>query len=229
MERPPVNCTEIRSSLPLYVGGDMDVHELESVALHLDQCADCRRQADRAQQARRVLGVLGEGRGGKRSSSEGPDLWGGVRSQLIAEGLLESGPRVVRPLVRPRWWVGGLASAAAAAVLIVTQLRTPGPATSGPATPDAGIELVAAPGAGSGEVSTATAQPEAGGLVPVVATSELAGAAQPAASGGLRRLRPGEPSLLEQSGRPGSSVQPVGAPNDAGNALTGSRKLLRIR
>ena len=120
MERLPETCSEILATLPLFAGYDLEAPEMEAVAAHLERCEGCRDACERARRAREVLGSLrddGEARGAS------PDLWAGVRSQLVTEGLLSSGPRVARPSVSSRWWMGS--AAAAAVVLIVGLLGRP--------------------------------------------------------------------------------------------------------
>ncbi|MFT5050215.1 MAG: hypothetical protein ACI8QZ_001614 [Chlamydiales bacterium] len=124
MERLPETCTEISATLPLFAGYDLEAPEMEAVAKHLERCEECREACDRARRAREVLGTLRSEPGSR--GEPGPDLWDGIRSQLITEGLLESGPRVARPFFSPRWWAGNAAAAAAVVIISFGVLRDSG-------------------------------------------------------------------------------------------------------
>lgn len=118
-----LDCGEVRSSLPLYSGGDL--HPVRHAALdrHLATCAPCRSQAADARRAREALV-----RGLERDRVGGVDLWPALRSALASEGVLPAAriPRIadaprsgatVRAgrRVDPRWrWlpIGTLAAAA---------------------------------------------------------------------------------------------------------------------
>jgi len=219
MDRLPETCTEICATLPLFAGYDLEAPEMEAVAKHLERCQGCREACDRARRAREVLGTLRSDPGPRGES--GPDLWGGIRSQLITEGLLKSGPRVARPFTSPRWWVGSAAAAAAVLLLSLGALRDfgAGPTTDQPAgapaagpgpvasadltnTPEQDLARVKTPAAESGparipaEVSLVGhgTTPGRRNPVPVVPAN------QPARSlGKLRRLEPGELGLYEQA------------------------------
>jgi len=89
MRDHPEACSEIRSHLPLYVGGDLDAPVLSAVAEHLQGCDACREVLRGAESARNVMAVtLGPPPGLK--DGQGLDLWPGLREQLRAEGLFTS-------------------------------------------------------------------------------------------------------------------------------------------
>lgn len=124
MASPSDKCSEIRFALPLYVGGDLDPEELGTVREHLADCAPCRAHEERARVARELLVA----RAGTGFTGDTPSLWEGVRTALVAEGLLAGapvsrspvsrspvsrriGPRPLAP--RSRWVIGSAAAAAA--------------------------------------------------------------------------------------------------------------------
>lgn len=189
-----MSCNEAREKLPLYVGGDLDREVQETLRSHLERCADCHRQVQEAVAARRELVLAFR----ERVQGEKPDLWTGIRAQLVAEGriLEDAGGRPVRPLrapeslvrvPRPLRWSRALAPLAAAAmVLFVLQLsgvfsELPGGKPARPAqTPREGGNLVVAP----------TAPPAApGGLIQVDAREPLS---MPALFRPVRGSRPAQ-------------------------------------
>ena len=120
-----MSCTEAREKLPLYVGGDLDREVLETLRSHLERCADCHRLVQESVAARRELVLSFR----ERVQGPKPDLWSGIRAQLVAEGriLEDAGGRPVRPLGSPETlaraprtlrWSRALAPLAAAAVLL---------------------------------------------------------------------------------------------------------------
>lgn len=127
-----MNCTEAREKLPLYVGGDLDREVLETLRSHLERCDECHRMVQQAVQARRELVLAFR----ERTEGPKPDLWSGIRAQLVSEGrILEDGQgRPLRPEFaveagrapargRRLQWTRVLAPlAAAAVVLFVLQL-----------------------------------------------------------------------------------------------------------
>lgn len=163
-----MNCTEAREKLPLYVGGDLDRDVLETLRAHLERCDECHRKVQEAMQARRELVLAFR----ERSQGPKPDLWSGIRAQLVSEGRIledargrpvtpsETFPSRVRTRRAP--WTRVLAPLAAAAlVLFVLQLsgafsELSGKRSLAPATP---------PRDGGGLVAEQT--PVSGGLIRV--------------------------------------------------------------
>ncbi|MFT7677722.1 MAG: hypothetical protein ACI8QC_001705 [Planctomycetota bacterium] len=108
------NCADVRASLPLWVGADLEVTDAALVVAHLDRCADCRDAADRAEDARQALVERLE----VEVDGPVPDLWAGVRA-----GLVESGQIAAPVLAGPGFWasrmaVGGFAAAAALVLML---------------------------------------------------------------------------------------------------------------
>lgn len=115
-----LDCTEVRSSLPLYSGGDLHPSRQAALDRHLATCVDCRLEAARANSAREALV-----RGLERGHAGRVDLWPALRNSLAAEGLISTNgarqpmasPRTL-PQVHPgRRWLS-IAAAAAAALFI---------------------------------------------------------------------------------------------------------------
>lgn len=125
MNTDKMTCGEAREKLLLYVGGDLDADILEAVAVHLERCDECARKAEAGMRARRSLvSALHERQEGARQ----PSLWPGIRSTLLAEGILHEpmANPVLRPLAplgprRARWTLALVPLAAAAALLLVTE------------------------------------------------------------------------------------------------------------
>jgi Putative zinc-finger len=84
MKHPAEICAEVESSLPLYVGGDLETEAITATEAHLADCASC---AARARQAREAHGLLVSA---LKLSTRGPDLWAGVRAVLLDEGVIQS-------------------------------------------------------------------------------------------------------------------------------------------
>lgn len=253
MERLPETCNEILATLPLFAGYDLEAPEMEAVARHLEGCESCRRACDRARNARAVLGSLREPKVGREA---GPDLWSGVRSQLVEEGLLQSGPRVARPFAGSRWWMG---SAAAAALLVVGLLgtreggpwgRSDGPVSEVPVPPvQTAVADTTSDPSGFAASDQATGNDRsgdlgAGGAVSRPAVGELVGQGASAMLGGspgehavlapegshgrpLRRLEPGEHGLYEQAVL--EAARSAASPSQGGGAWNGQRRLLGVR
>jgi anti-sigma factor RsiW len=90
-------CAEIESTLPLYVGGDLEPKALGEVRQHLLGCPRCAERALAARSARRELvSAL------RLDGHPGPDLWAGVRAAVRDEGLFapttSTAPIVAREL-----------------------------------------------------------------------------------------------------------------------------------
>lgn len=110
-------CAEIQSTLPLYVGGDLDTKALSEVRLHLGDCPPCAERALAARAARRdLVAAL------RMEAHAGPDLWAGVRAALAEDGVLRpratAGDQPFAAPVTPRRWSRPLSYAAAAAALL---------------------------------------------------------------------------------------------------------------
>jgi hypothetical protein len=164
-------CSEVRALLPLAVGDDLEQDLAAGVADHLaGGCAEC---SEVLRELTRVRGHLLELP--LRSPAPAVDLWPGVRTALIEEGLVRRGAIVIR---RARFGArGAWLSAAAATLLVAGALWTLRP----------GAESVA-PGAAGGEVAVEH------GVSPTLAPVLAGGPA----AGGLRPLAPGEtPFALE--------------------------------
>ncbi len=184
-------CAEIQSTLPLFVGGDLEAQALAEVRRHLLDCPRCAERALAARNARRELvGAL------RLAARPGPDLWGGVRAALVEEGVL----RPVAPLAaaaraaRP-WWSSWTFLAAAAAAVVVGIAIGSG-WTGGHAAPR------------GGEAQPIAFQPKSSSpSIPVSFVGESdVGPSQPVPDlaqapaeevGGLRRLKPGEHALRD--------------------------------
>lgn len=174
------SCSDVRAALPLWAGGDLEPDENQAVQRHLDLCEGCRGSAELADVSRRELVLQLEGSIGKT-----PDLWSGVRAQLIAEGETSLAP----VLAGPGSWMrrAGIGVAAAAAALLVTV------PLADRLLPERGVTV---PGrAGVGEIADAPSLP--GASRPVVAPMGPL-AVDPGQAGDLsRRLRPLGPNSAE--------------------------------
>lgn len=82
---PSSTCAEVRGEIPLYVGGDLESPALERLEQHLGQCPACREALSRAREACEALrGHLGN----PQLEASCPSFWPGIRSALVAEGIL---------------------------------------------------------------------------------------------------------------------------------------------
>jgi len=82
---PSSTCAEVRGEIPLYVGGDLESPALERLEQHLGHCPACREALSRAKEAREALrGHLGN----PQIGASCPSFWPGIRSALVAEGIL---------------------------------------------------------------------------------------------------------------------------------------------
>lgn len=172
------SCAEVRASLPLWVGADLEATDAALVVAHLDRCAECRDAADLAEEARQGLVQRLE----QEVRGPAPDLWAGVRA-----GLVESG-QIARPvLAGPGFWanrmfVGSLA-AAAALVLMLGMSGRLGGLKENPGAESSGL-------AKAGDVAE-MALPDTG-LIPM--PTRPVSAIRP-----LRRAGLGSPVLLEDA------------------------------
>jgi hypothetical protein len=191
-------CAEIQSTLPLYVGGDLEAQALAEVRLHLVDCPRCAERALSARSARRELVAAL-----RLQARRGPDLWAGVRAALVEEGVLHPHPHVASASARP-WWRSWGAVAAAAAVVCGVWIGAHWPGAD-PAVPRHETQSVAS------EMNIQRPQapitvvdlPPPDSLptpdsLPPPDLAQLPSADSPnAADGGLRRLRPGERQLRD--------------------------------
>ncbi len=116
---------EFESSLPLFVGGDLDPADERAVEGWLVQHPEDQELLDAAARARVVLKEHGQ----RVRAAEVPDLWPGVRRTLGEVGVLPSAAEVRQPTIVAGWNRG---FAAAAALALVTGL---GFLMSDPGTP----------------------------------------------------------------------------------------------
>jgi anti-sigma factor RsiW len=192
-------CAEIESTLPLYVGGDLEPKALGEVRQHLLGCPRCAERALAARSARRELvSAL------RLEGHPGPDLWAGVRAAVRDEGLFAPPapaaarePRVPAHAVpverdRPaaaRGWRSWQLVAAASVAAAVLGLGIGTGLAGDPASPDRTAE----PALPAERGPAATPQvPAPVFTVPVVADD---------GDGvhGLRRLRQGERQMREDA------------------------------
>ena len=152
MKATPETCTDIQAALPLFVGFDLEAHEMEQVSGHLESCSACRALAGRAEAAREVWKTLRD-----EEDRRALDFWSRVRAGLVSEGRLGVEPARRTASAFPL----GLASAAAAAVLFVGLSRLFEPVPTAPASLGA-PQLVAESASSSPAVVTTPAS--TGGL-----------------------------------------------------------------
>lgn len=114
--KPTVNHEALVELLPWYVNESLDETERTHVALHIDQCAECRESVD----------ILAEVRHAMRSGSPAP-----LVPQPDAENLLAALDRDDRGASRRTWqWFATAAAITAVAVVVAWQLGprpTPSP------------------------------------------------------------------------------------------------------
>ncbi|MCK6446369.1 MAG: zf-HC2 domain-containing protein [Planctomycetes bacterium] len=135
----PLNCTEIRALLVLFVGDDLDAAEAARVARHLSECGPCRAEQARWMATRSKLATLRELPNAPGQGTS-PSVWSNVRAELLAEGLIGSARDVGAPPVsssgaplhapvsafdqsRRKTWVPLAAAAAAVVALTLFILR----------------------------------------------------------------------------------------------------------
>ncbi len=192
-----LDCTEVRSALPLYSGGDLHPDREADLDRHLSTCADCRAHAVRASSAREAL--LG---GFERERAGGVDLWPALRGALVEHGALrtDTGPvsgnsareslsRPSAPPVRridPRWRWLLIHTAAAAALLAALWIQR---SASEPGNAQPVTELVAQDPAVHEPLLIDQAAPTSPALV-VTPVKEMHA---------LRRVQPGEPRWSESA------------------------------
>jgi anti-sigma factor RsiW len=123
------DCAEIENSLPLFVGGDLDLPAADEVARHLAGCPACQERERAARKARELMVSAFA-----MSERQGPALWPGVRAGLVREGVLQ--PQVLNAAPRaPRRFRLVPLAAAAAAVLVGVWLARVGFDAGGPFGP----------------------------------------------------------------------------------------------
>lgn len=180
---------EFESSLPLFVGGDLDPADERAVEGWLVQHPEDQGLLDAAERARDVLKEHGQ----RVRAAEVPDLWPGVRRTLGEVGVLSAQP-AQRHGSSVLSWSRGFAAAAALAVATGIGFVMSGPGPGGePAVAPAGLE------------------PLAGGGYGAEADVELVGSRRQGAP--LRRSGPGEEHLIDEAPLvPLWQVLPVGRP-----------------
>jgi anti-sigma factor RsiW len=192
-----LDCTEVRSALPLYSGGDLHPDREAALDRHLSTCADCRAHAVRANSAREAL--LG---GFARERAGGVDLWPALRGALVEQGAIrpgvgpvsvnrtrESVSRPSTPPVRridPRWRWLSIGAAAAAALLAGLWIQR---SVSEPSRAQLVPEMVAQDPSVHEPLFVDPVAPTSPALVVTPVTE----------SHGLRRVQPGEPRWSESA------------------------------
>lgn len=88
---PDQACAEMRAALPLFAGGDLDPEEQATVQQHLDRCPSCALQLAPWVDVRDELARERS----RQDRLEVPDLWQGIRAELVREGRLR--PEVTEP------------------------------------------------------------------------------------------------------------------------------------
>jgi len=198
-------CAEIESTLPLYVGGDLEQKALSEVRQHLLGCPRCAERALAARSARRELvSAL------RLEGHPGPDLWAGVRAAVRDEGLFApptiaaardqrvalhtAQPAALRARAASRGWRSWQIVAAASVAAAVLGLWI-GSGLAGDPTAPRSAEPSLLAGGGRATTPHLTALPHGPApelIVPVVA-EEGDGVH------GLRRLRQGERQMREDA------------------------------
>jgi len=115
-----VNCSEIRSSVYVYLDGEFAAPEIESYDAHLDTCDDCRSYVHR--EAAFLEGV--------RESLEAPQAPAALRQRIeatLAVTPLPEGALTQRARGDGRRWLAAAGLPAAAAVALVIFILLPGP------------------------------------------------------------------------------------------------------
>ena len=171
---------EFESSLPLFVGGDLDPADERAVEGWLLQHPEDQGLLDAAERARDVLKEHGQ----RVRAAEVPDLWPGVRRTLGEVGVLSAQP-APRRRSAVLSWSRGFAAAAAIAVATGIGFVISGPGPGGEVAVDpTGYESVA----GAGLVDEAFG---------AEAEVELVGSRRQGAP--LRRSGPGEEHLIDEA------------------------------
>lgn len=172
-------CTDVRSLLPLVVGGDLEEDQALAVVEHLESgCEPCATALRELQRVRGHLLELPE-----RSPAPAVDLWPGVRATLAAEGRLgRPAPVVIR---RARVGRLGMSLSAAAATLLAAGVLW---------TMSRGGLAPVDPGVAANDVEASGSHVAESGITPDLAPTLVGGPG----AGGLRPLAPGEePFALE--------------------------------
>ena len=161
MKDTKANCTEVRDRLPLFVGGDLEADALEFVGAHVAECGECGQEAAAAARAREVfrsaVSLSVAQPVNERDGDSG--LWTGIRSSLVAEGILTPAQRstpLTSSATRPRLVLLRRASgfAAAAAVLVAALVFGPGLFENGVTRDGADPAVAIVEGAGTLAVET---------------------------------------------------------------------------
>ncbi|MGB0331088.1 MAG: anti-sigma factor family protein, partial [Planctomycetota bacterium] len=189
---------EFESSLPLFVGGDLDPADERAVEGWLLQHPEDRGLLDAAERARDVLKEHGQ----RVRAAEVPDLWPGVRRTLGEVGVLAAQPAPRRRSAALSWSRG---FAAAAALAVATGI--------GFVMSDAGSVAGSVAGSdGESVVDPTGFEPIAGAGYGAEAEVELVGSRRQGSP--LRRSGPGEEHLIDEAPLvPLWLVVPVGRPD----------------
>ena len=227
MEPTHTTCLEVEPLLPLYVGADLEPSEMEQVAEHLNGCETCRNENLALLETRERLLRLDDAPWTKNV----PDLWSGIRSELVSEGLIAGAQsRPALPSIWQRVRVGGLAAAAALVVSFgFLQWLDGGQGTTLPTSSPIANELEARPSA----MPTAPLRTSPG--MTTVSNGQLPGAqglpftpqVNPDLavrnSGGLRKAGPDEESLLDRARPVDLELRPATTSPRRGSSLVGNR------
>lgn len=153
----PLNCSEIRALLVLFVGDDLDAAESARVARHLAECGPCRAEQARWMENRSRLATLRETTGRPSQS-----VWSDVRAELVREGRI--GP-ARRAAPRRLSWAPIVRMAAAAAVVLSVVFFTLRDHPVGPEGPAVSVPSGAQGESVAGPAAPGGAQPPAVQLV----------------------------------------------------------------
>lgn len=119
-----MNCKQIQESLPLYVGGELEERRAQSVALHLQSCADCAGIAGEYFESRELLKEF-------HAPVFSESVYAGIRSRVLREiesesaasGLWQVPAGFFRP--RPAWALASvLLIAVAAGIYFIANRRS---------------------------------------------------------------------------------------------------------
>lgn len=198
------DCALAEARLALYVGADLDPADQRLVGEHLAHCASCTESVRRLREARQLYFEVA-------SREPAVDLWPGVRSALVAEGVLDPADARRAPTSAPhrapapvtsatasadrRWVLVAPLSMAAAALLIAGLWRVGGGGLfGGGGAPSVGAPDVAVD---TGAVQVESTASASGGLRAIENSERLLLNAEPAtlAPNSIRRLQGGPESL----------------------------------
>lgn len=206
----PENADEWLELLPLWIGGDLEQAEADRIAKAV---ADSDWLADRAAELASARAALIDGLATAIESEPVPDLWPGVRSGLVAEGILVDRSAAPRGRVLSFFREKRVASVAAAAALVacvglaMSTFGTNSPSEPAPSTNTMTLPVVAVEEPGV-NVEPALADAASGlGLTVDPAVEDA----------GIRRVAPGE-SIRDLPVRPVWTIH-GGLPAESGADL----------